>query len=339
MNQTLLDLLDKEEWKLGLAAWIFAGYSPLEKQRTGTIVRIADEQRFAFGSFEYREAEKAKQDIQGQLTQRVIDSTGLNEIRDTQRFDRNWLIDIAANSYGTLSPRNLDVWWLTKAVKEHYVPAYLCPKAISDSDRKARGSLSWRLPTKPDDIKDPKAYGTGGFGEGGFGTSTDLVKHVTPLFKKTTVVPNTDPDSSEGSKFELYPFFYEVIARQISVVPEKQAKIEGVEKHGSPLPTAAVARDLIIEAVTKRQKSESREDVNFNWAIEKAYFGDGMPGIEWYWIGVTTPNDFIPKKERRQTHVLKLSALNSRVIDWFKKTEAGIAYDEKLGINKKKYFG
>lgn len=332
MNQTLLDLLDKEEWKLGLAAWIFAGYSPLEKQRTGTIVRIADEQRFAFGSFEYREVEKAKKDIQGQLTQRVIESKGLNETHyspffDSQRFDRNWLIDIAANSYGTPSPRNLDVWWLTKAVKEHYVPAYVCPKAISDSDRKARGSLSWRLPTKPDDIKDPKAYGTGGFGEGGFGTSTGKVKNVTALFQPSKVTPNkTEEGEDIDEQFALYPFFYKVIAAQISVVPKKQAVIEGIKQHASPRPTAAVARDLIIKAakqeLTDWQVRESEYGGNLEWI-----YNDGEPFGDNYkaWKGPS----------RKQ---MKMNALAGRIQEWFNKTDAGLAYDRFFKLDKNEYF-
>jgi hypothetical protein len=331
MNQTLLVLLDKEEWKLGLAAWIFAGYSPLEKQRTGTIVRIADEESFAFGSFEYREAEKAKQAIQDQLTERVIDSKGLNETHnspffDNQRFDRNWLIDIAANSYDIGTPRNLDVWWLTKAVKEHYVPAYVCSKAISDSDRKARGSLSWRLPTKPDDIKDPKAYGTEGFGEGPFGTSTGQVKHVTALFKPSNVRPNENIEpwvKGVPPKRDLYPFFYKVIAAQISVVPEKQAEIEGVEKHGCTRPTAAVGRDLIVEAA--KQELE-------DFQVRKAKYGGDL---EWLSrVGSKYEED---ADAWDVCHTITMLALADRIKDWFNKTDAGLSYDDWFNLNTTKF--
>ena len=61
MNKTLLQILGKKEWKLGFAAWIFAGYSPLKKQETGLIVRLADEEEFPFGCIEYREAERSEE--------------------------------------------------------------------------------------------------------------------------------------------------------------------------------------------------------------------------------------------------------------------------------------
>ena len=66
-------VLDMKEWKLGLAAWIFSGHSPLQKKTSGTIVRITDNQVIQFGSVEYREAETAKNKIKEKLNQRVMD--------------------------------------------------------------------------------------------------------------------------------------------------------------------------------------------------------------------------------------------------------------------------
>ena len=31
MNKSIEELLDLGDWKVGMAAWIFAGYSPLKK--------------------------------------------------------------------------------------------------------------------------------------------------------------------------------------------------------------------------------------------------------------------------------------------------------------------
>ena len=54
-----------------MAAWIFAGYSPLEKEQTGKIIRLADKQEIPFGCIEFREAAKEQKRIKRQLISRV----------------------------------------------------------------------------------------------------------------------------------------------------------------------------------------------------------------------------------------------------------------------------
>jgi hypothetical protein len=311
MNKTLLQILGKKEWKLGFAAWIFAGYSPLKKQETGLIVRLADEEEFPFGCIEYREAEKAKNEIKNQLALRVMASRGLTSIHAKERFSRNWLISIATIATNEdIVDGNIDVWWKNWACKEHYLPAYVVPDALSDEERKKRGSYSWRIPSRPTEIFDPREYSLGGFGVGTYDEYAKVESdraEVTPLFEAGAIGPTKEPDDS---KYELYPFFYEVIAKQISIVPEKQAEIEGVEKHGMPLPTAAKARDLIIELLSADPK----------FKVSKGYEGKLLWTID------------------SVEYELSLGSLNSRILDWFKKTDAGLAYDEFFGITKEKFF-
>ena len=65
MNQSLLQILDKKV-EASFAAWIFAGYSPLQKKKNGLIIRLADEEKIPFGSIEFRAAETAKNEIKNQ---------------------------------------------------------------------------------------------------------------------------------------------------------------------------------------------------------------------------------------------------------------------------------
>ena len=42
-SKSLRAVLDLPDWKIGFAAWIFAGYSPLEKKERGVLIRLTDE--------------------------------------------------------------------------------------------------------------------------------------------------------------------------------------------------------------------------------------------------------------------------------------------------------
>jgi len=320
MNQSLLQILDKKEWKLGFAAWIFAGYSPLQKKKNGLIIRLADEEKIPFGSIEFRAAEAAKNKIKNQLGLKIIASRGVSKIEDSERFARNWLIDIVSRVYS--AEGNLDVWWCDWACKKHYLPAYLVPGAISDQERRDRGSFSWCTPSSPDDIQDPKISSPDDFGVETYGADAKLksnAEDVTALFQQRK---NAGPvENPIEEKYELYSFFYQVVMEQITVVPEKQAEIEGVAKHGSPLPSAAVARDLIIQA------AKERDYIAQYWSVWNSKKGGLLQ-----WQKKDVRSDFA------ETHELSPSTLKSRIDDWFQKTDAGTEYDEFFKISKGKFF-
>ena len=320
MNQSLLQILDKKEWKLGFAAWIFAGYSPLQKKKNGLIIRLADEEKIPFGSIEFRAAETAKNEIKNQLGLRIIASRGITQIDDSERFERNWLIDIVSRVYS--AEGNLDVWWSDWACKKHYLPAYLVQGAISDQERRDRGSFSWCTPSNPDDLQDPKNPAPDELGVETYGADAKLNSNaveVTHLFlKRKNAGPVENPIEE---KYELYSFFHQVVMEQMIVVPVKQAEIESVAKHGSPLPSAAVARDLIIQA------AKERDYIAQYWSVWKSEKG-GL--LQWQKKDVCS--DFA------ETHELSRNTLKSRIDDWFQKTDTGIEYDKFFKISKGKFF-
>ena len=320
MNQSLLQILDKKEWKLGFAAWIFAGYSPLQKKKNGLIIRLVDEEKIPFGCIEFRAAETAKNEIKNQLGLRIIASRGISQIADSERFERNWLIDIASSVY--IAEANLDVWWGDWACKKHYLPAYLVPGAISDQERLDRGSFSWCTPSSPDDILDRENPSPDDYGVKTYGADAKLksnAEEVTALFQQRK---NAGPvENPIEEKYELYSFFHQVILEQITMVPEKQADIEGVVKHGSSLPSAAVSRDLIIQA------AKERDYIAKYWSVWKSKKGGVLK-----WQKKDVRSDFA------ETHELSPNILKSRIDDWFQKTDAGIEYDKFFKISKGKFF-
>ena len=104
MNNSIKELLDLDAWKVVMAAWVFAGYSPLKKLKTGMIVRLADEVEIPLGSFENRGAEERKDQIKNNLVARIKASHGIEAFGLSQRFDRNWMISLA------LASNNCDVF-------------------------------------------------------------------------------------------------------------------------------------------------------------------------------------------------------------------------------------
>jgi hypothetical protein len=324
MNKSIEELLDKGDWKLGFAAWIFAGYSPLKKQKSGVIVRLADEEEIPFGSFEYREAEKAKNKIKERLAVRVMASRGLDFIAARDRFSRNWLIDIAISSTIDESEgHDIDVWWAQWACKKHYLPAYIVPSALSLDELKKRSSFTWHKPSS-DLTFAPREYSLSGYYVGTYDESAQVDtarEEMMPLFMEGSVKP-AEHSNDDQSKYALFQFFYNVIAKQISVVPEKQAEIGGVKKHGLPRPTAAFARDLIVDA--------AKHTLN-DWYIRKSNYGGELEWI--YRNGEEFGSDDKQWNDVSRCHALTMNALAQRIRDWFNKTDEGLAYDEFFGLN------
>jgi len=94
-SKSLRTVLDLPDWKIGFAAWIFAGYSPLEKKERGVLIRLTDETEIPCDGTDYIEAEKAQREIKQTLERRVAEFKNLKKIDSKERFNQNLLIDIA----------------------------------------------------------------------------------------------------------------------------------------------------------------------------------------------------------------------------------------------------
>jgi hypothetical protein len=94
-SKSLRAVLDLPDWENGFAAWIFAGYSPLEKKERGVLIRLTDETEIPCDGTDYIEAEKAQREIKQTLESRVAEFKNIKKIDSKERFDRNLLIDIA----------------------------------------------------------------------------------------------------------------------------------------------------------------------------------------------------------------------------------------------------
>ena len=190
MNKSIEELLNKAEWELGFAAWIFAGYSPLKKQKSGLIVRLADEVEIPFGSFEYRGAEERMNQIKNYLSARIGASRGTTLLNLTDRFDRNLMIGLALapNNNGTF-PNNIDVFWAKWACKKHYLPAYVEPSVLTIDEVKERGHFTWRKPSS-EQIFAPRQYALAGYGVGTYDQAGKVGREeIKPLFAPSGVHP------------------------------------------------------------------------------------------------------------------------------------------------------
>ena len=94
-SKSLRAVLDLPDWKIGFAAWIFAGYSPLEKKERGVLIRLTDETEIPCDGTDYIEAEKVQREIKQTLESRVAEFKNIKNIDSKERFDQNLLIDIA----------------------------------------------------------------------------------------------------------------------------------------------------------------------------------------------------------------------------------------------------
>jgi hypothetical protein len=94
-SKSLRAVLDLPDWENGFAAWIFAGYSPLEKKERGVLIRLTDETEIPCDGTDYIEAEKAQREIKQTLESRVAEFKNIKKIDSKERFDRDLLIDIA----------------------------------------------------------------------------------------------------------------------------------------------------------------------------------------------------------------------------------------------------
>jgi len=147
-------------WSVPHAAWIFAGYSPLQIREIGHLIRLANDEPIPFGSLEYREAEKDMHRIAELLYQELSGSIG-NEFlfekdeendgvnvytKPHDHLDRNWLIDQVVNF---IKDSKISVWWVDKLIGHGWLPAYINPDSLSPTMQKERGMNIFAYPHAP----------------------------------------------------------------------------------------------------------------------------------------------------------------------------------------------
>ena len=149
MTPALLEILKLDTWKLGLAAWVFAGYSPLQLRKYGRLIRLADGEEIAHGSSDFKYAQKLQDKILSSLADHYQKITGGCVDPKKDQFLRNHIINEVINNWDAatkVESELKDIWWLDKAIEKHYVPAYINPDAVSPSMLEFRGYTTYRKP-------------------------------------------------------------------------------------------------------------------------------------------------------------------------------------------------
>ena len=152
-------------WSVPHAAWIFAGYSPLQIREIGHLIRLANDEPIPFGSLEYREAEKDMHRIAELLYQELSGSMGVEFVFEKDRendgwvnvlekpdhhLERNWLIDQVVNFIGK---DEIPVWWVDKLIAIHWLPAWINSAALTPAILKARDVQSYVYPKDGEDSR------------------------------------------------------------------------------------------------------------------------------------------------------------------------------------------
>ena len=79
-SKSLRAVLDLPDWKIGFAAWVFVGYSPLEKKERGVLIRLTDEIEIPCDGTDYIEVEKAQREISKRLKAGLLNSRALKKL-------------------------------------------------------------------------------------------------------------------------------------------------------------------------------------------------------------------------------------------------------------------
>ena len=225
------NVLDLDVWKVGLAAWVFAGYCPLKLKEAGKIIRLSDNSELSNGTKEFSEAKQLRQPILTLLKQKISECIGI-PIVDRDHFPRNWLIDMFVNHWNV--DECFDIWWIDAAITKRFVPAYvkrqLLPRSILAMGY-VKGYRTYVHPSKPQKvIKDPRSIPKN--------TASSANEHKI-LFQRTSIQPQS----------EFYVWLVDKIASLQQAIPEPQFKglppIEGWSGHCEPRPTAKIVRDMI----------------------------------------------------------------------------------------------
>ena len=330
LSDSLTKVLDLSAWKLGLAAWIFTGYSPLKLKKTGHLIRLADDVEIPHGTAEFRGAEEAQKELLMSLQSMMIEAVGfeltasddeefVNVWLPTNHFDRNWLINHIVNASDP--DERCELWWLDNAIEHYFVPAYIRPDALSPTLLERRGYTSFVYPQEPNKLI-----------ESGMIFTTSADKPSSPSRFEQDVPKIDAGNNSEDQPKVLYqpssvkpyssnPFYlwlYDKIKSMAHEVPDEQFgghdPIEGWAKHSTPRPTGRVARKIAL----------SEEGIE---RFDTSTTGDGK-------LKYTNPVGPPDGEQSLITKTVMRKYLGERIEDWFDRTEAGHQY--KTYIDSKK---
>jgi hypothetical protein len=329
LSESLTKVLDLGAWKLGLAAWIFTGYSPLKLRKTGHLIRLVDDEEIPHGTVEFRGAEEMQNELLMLLQSMMIETVGFEtSVSDdegfvdiwlpTNHFDRNWLINQVVNASDPNERR--DPWWLDNAIEHYFVPAYIRPDALSPTLLERRGYTSFVYPQEPNKLI-----------ESGMIFTTSADKPSSPSrFEQD--VPKVDAgNNSEDQPKILYKpsvvkpyknngFFlwlYEKIQSLADDIPVKQFEghdpIEGWDKHCMPRPSGAIARDI---ALSEEGQNRFYTELVSNRDLRYSTSGEGS---------VVLPDG---------GKVILRKSLGDSVARWFDLTEEGHKYQAYIKSKK-----
>ena len=287
MTPALLEILKLDTWKLGLAAWIFAGYSPLQLKENGRLIRLADGQEIAHGSSDFGYAQKLQHKILSRLADHYQQITGGCVDPKKDQFLRNQIINEVINNWDAATKVESElrgIWWLDKAIEEHYVPAYINPDAVSPSMLEFRGYTTYRKP--------------GSNQEQSIGSAEVITSDTT-----TEEVVGTLFRKSAKPQSEFYVWLQDFVVDEfLHAEPPEQIKISGCDKHSHPLPTAGTVRDRLKEKFFS--EGSQKPDI---LAVLK--------------VAVAKNGDILWTDETENT--LTLHNLSQRLASWFENTEFG----------------
>ena len=329
LSESLTKVLDLGAWKLGLAAWIFSGYSPLKLKETGHLIRLVDDVEIPHGTVEFRGAEEMQNELLMLLKSMMIETVGFEtsvsddeEFVDiwlpTNHFDRNWLINQVVNASDPNERR--DLWWLDNAIEHYFVPAYIRPNALSPTLLERRGYTSFVYPQEPNKLIESGMI---------FTTSADKPRSPSRFEQD---VPKVDAgNNSEDRPKILYKpsivkphknngFFlwlYEKIQSLADDIPVEQFEghdpIEGWDKHCMPRPSGAIARDI---ALSEEGKNRFYTELVSNRDLRYSTAGEGL---------VVLPDG---------GKVILRKSLGDSVARWFDLTEEGHKYQAYIKSKK-----
>ncbi len=328
LSESLTKVLDLGAWKLGLAAWIFTGFSPLKLHKTGHIIRLVDDLEIPHGTVEFRGAEEAQNEFLMSLNAMMIESVGFEtSVSDdgkfvdiwlpTNHFDRNWLINNIVNASDPNERRKL--WWLDIAIELHFVPAYINPSALTATMLEARSYTSFVYPKEPNNLIE----------SGMIHTKISVGKPAT-YQRYEHDVPKIDAENNSEDQPKVlyqpsgvkphpsnyfYVWLYDKIKSMAHEVPDEQFEghdpIEGWDKHCMSRPTGSVARDIALsEEVKDKFRTTTTNDGTLKYTNHIGYGEADEPIL-------------LPGGESKK---IKRKSLGNRAAEWFELTEAGHQY-------------
>lgn len=293
MTPALLEVLKLDTWKLGLAAWVLAGYSPLLLKEHGKVIRLKDEKILFRGTSEFSKAEQQQLELQSLLCRKYSEILGAPVNPKKEQLLRNQIVDEVTN--GWASHEGIYIWWLDVAIQNHFVPAYINPEALQESVLAERGFTTYLAP--------------GGKLKAEFESiiwkkdALDGEVELGPLFEIAV--------SPRGEFNEWLQSF--ILAEFQYLAPKKQIPLGGCKKHGHPRPKGKQVRNHLTDKYFKNSANGKLSDLP-SLLAELDVHVDGNSCICYL--------DESPDEHKK----LSPAALTERLSKWFKPTELGYQY-------------